>query len=163
MAAVVESQRERVWQALTDPAELMAWDERILATIDQAPLRPVAGHRRRWRYRLGSVQLVMHEYHVTVVPIERLCSEISLGTLRYRRTYTLVAESGDTPRTRLGLKVIASNSVPVMGDVVDRFAVRRMAVEHVDTLLRSVQKWCENHPLNGVQAGAHRQSSRARG
>jgi uncharacterized protein YndB with AHSA1/START domain len=163
MTAVVDSQRERVWQALTDPAELMAWDEHILAIIEEQPRLPVAGHRRRWRYRLGSVQLVMHERHLTVEPVERLCSEVSLGTLRYRKTYTLVEQNGDTPRTRLGLKVVAENSVPVIGDVLDRFAVRRMTIEQVDTLLRSVQKWCENHPLHCAQERPDRQSSRTRG
>ena len=30
-----------------------------------------------------------------------------------------------------------------MGDVVDRFDVRRLATEHVDETLRSIQAWCE--------------------
>jgi len=146
MAAVVGSQPERVWRAITDPTEQLAWDERVLAIIDEPRPRPVAGRRQRWRYRHGSVQLVMHERLLTVLPLERFCSEISLGTLRYRRVYTLAEERADIPRTRLGLRVIAHNSVPVVGEVVDRFAVRRISAEQVDLTLRSVQKWCENHP-----------------
>jgi hypothetical protein len=36
--------------------------------------------------------------------------------------------------------------VPVVGGELDRFDVRRLAAEMVDRNLRSIQKWCENHP-----------------
>jgi hypothetical protein len=33
-----------------------------------------------------------------------------------------------------------------VGGTIDRFDVRRMAAEYVDTKLRAVQQWCENRP-----------------
>jgi len=39
---------------------------------------------------------------------------------------------------------VAANSLPVVGGLLDRFAVRRLAAGIVDTKLRSLQKWCEN-------------------
>jgi hypothetical protein len=69
-----------------------------------------------------------------------------MGLFRFDETFTLGAEIGDPERTRLHLKLIAANSVPVVGGLLDRFAVRRLAAELVDRKLRSIQKWCENQP-----------------
>ena len=69
--------------------------------------------------------------------------------MRFDQTYTLLPErgnNGDPLRTRLGLKIIASNSVPVIGAIVDRFEVRRLATERIDTTLRSISRWCEETP-----------------
>jgi uncharacterized protein YndB with AHSA1/START domain len=146
MATVIGAEHERVWRALTNPAELVRWDERILAPVDSHDEYPFSGQHVRWRYRLGNVQLVMHDRPLEVRAPERLCSEISVGSMRYQQTFSLMPEQGQQPRTRLGMKVVASNSIPVMGGVVDRFSVRRMAATHIDTTLRSLQKYCENNP-----------------
>jgi len=148
MSAVVEAPRLRVWRALTEPAEIVAWDESVVAPIDATDGYPQVGTALRWRYRLGSVQLVLHDHPHEVHPPERFRSRLMLGSLRFEQTYTLYEEraldGGGGVRTRLGLKLVASSSVPVMGAVVDRFEVRRIAVGRIDTSLRAVQKWCEN-------------------
>ncbi len=59
--------------------------------------------------------------------------------------YTLADELEAPERTRLSLRVVASNSAPVVGGTMDRFAIRRLSAELIDTRLRAVQKWCENH------------------
>ena len=71
---------------------------------------------------------------------------MSLGLFRFDETFQLTSEPGDGQRTRLALKLVASNSVPVVGGALDRFAVRRLAAEFVDAKLRAVQKWCEAPP-----------------
>jgi uncharacterized protein YndB with AHSA1/START domain len=147
MATVIGADHLRVWRALTDPTELMTWDERILAPVDPPDRYPFKGQHVRWRYRLGSVQLVMHDRPLEVSAPERLRSVIRLGSMSYEQTFTLKSEDGAPHRTRLGMRVVASNSIPVVGDVVDRFAVRRMAAEHIDETLRSIQSFCENDSL----------------
>lgn len=144
MVAVIGAERERVWRALTDPAELVAWNERILAAVEPPADYPFSGQHVRWRYRMGNVQLVMHDRPLEVSQHELLRSSLSVGSMRYEQTFTLKTEPGPSPRTRLGLRVAAENSIPVVGDVVDRFEVRRLATEHVDTTLRALQKWCED-------------------
>ena len=146
MSTAIASDRQRVWRALTDPAELVAWDESIIARIDEPDGYPTVGKPMRWRYRLGSVQLVLHDKPRKVAPLDQLQASLSLGSLRFERTFRLKEEIGDPVRTQLGIKLIASNSVPVLGSVVDRFDVRRTAAAHADNVLRSVQKWCENNP-----------------
>ena len=146
MSTVIAADPERVWRALTTPEELVAWDERLLAPVERPDRYPFSGQHVSWRYRLGGVQLVMHDRPLEVATLERLRRTIHLGSLRYDQTFTLVPEPGPPVRTRLGLKTVAANSVPVLGDVVDRFEVRRLTTEHVDETLRAVRRWCESRP-----------------
>ena len=145
MSVVIDSDRQRVWRALTEPGEVVAWDRRVLAAVDE-PGEPFAGQHIRWRYRLGSVQVVLHERQREITERERLSSTLSVGSLRFEQTYTLTEEPGDPTRTRLGMKIVATSQVPVIGEIVDRFGVRKLAAEHIDETLRSVKHWCIAHP-----------------
>lgn len=146
MSTVIAAEPTRVWRALTTPGELVSWDERILGAVQPPERYPESGQHVQWRYRIGQVQLVMHDRPLEVLSPELLRRTLRVGSLRYEQTFSLTREDGDPPRTRLSMKTIASNSVPVMGDVVDRFEVRRMTAEHVDETLRAVRSWCESTP-----------------
>jgi len=146
MSTVVDATRDRVWHAIVDPGEVRSWDEPMLAPLDPATDRPEIGRQVRWRYRLGTVPVVLRDRPLEVVPQERLRSAIALGLFRFDQTYSLTREKGDAEKTRVTLKLIASNSVPVVGGFLDRFAVRRLASELVDARLRALQTWCETHP-----------------
>jgi uncharacterized protein YndB with AHSA1/START domain len=148
MSAVIGASTRRVWQALTVPREIAMWDERVVAPVDETDDYPCVGRPMRWRYRLGGVPLVMHEEPLEVVPGKRLHSRLTMGSLRYEQTYSIVPleptdEVGgpNAPRTQLGMRLVASNSVPVVGDVVDRFEVRRMTVRQIATSLDALQAW----------------------
>jgi uncharacterized protein YndB with AHSA1/START domain len=147
MSVAIDCDRSRVWRALTDTRELLAWDERVLSPVDDtAADYPFAGQRIRWRYRLGSVQVVLHEQPREISEYERLASSLRVGSLRFEQTYTLTQESNDPVRTRLAMKLVTTSSVPVIDDVVDRFDVRRLAAARIDETLRSVQQWCHQNP-----------------
>jgi len=100
----------------------------------------------RWRYRIGGVQVVMHDRPLEVTSPERLRRILQIGSLRYEQTFQLGSAADDASRTLLGVKLVASNSVPVIGDVLDRFDVRKFTTEHVDETLRAIQRWCEDNP-----------------
>jgi uncharacterized protein YndB with AHSA1/START domain len=146
MSVLIDSDRSRVWRALTEPDEVVGWDERMLAAVDKPSGYPFAGQHIRWRYRLGSVQVVMHERPREIEPQQRYSSVRSVGSFRFEQTYTLTDEPDDSPRTRLGMKVVATSQVPVIGEVIDRFGVRKLAAERIDETLRSVKQWCHEHP-----------------
>jgi uncharacterized protein YndB with AHSA1/START domain len=146
MSVVIDADRERVWRALTEPSELLAWDDRVLSPAGEGTAYPFTGQRVRWRHRLGSVQVVLHEQPLEIEPGERLTSALKVGSMRFEQTFTLTIESEDPPRTRLGMKLVTTSSVPVVGDVVDRFSVRKLAAERIDRTLRSIQTWCNQHP-----------------
>lgn len=146
MSVVIDADRERVWRALTEPSELMGWDDRALASPREAAGYPSAGQHLCWRYRLGGVPVVLHEQPLEISPQERLSSRLKVGSLRFEQTYTLSSESVQPPRTRLGMKLVTTSSVAVLGDVVDRFSVRKLAAERIDHTLRAVQDWCHMNP-----------------
>ena len=146
MSVSIDADRARVWRALTDPSEVLGWDPRILETIGSPAAYPEEGTPVRWRYRLGSVPVVLHDRPTDVAPPERLASTMTVGSLRIEQTYTLQEEPGDEPRTRLGMKLVTNSSVPVIGEVVNRFDIRRLAAERIDETLRCVQEWCQAHP-----------------
>ena len=159
MSAVIGAPRERVWRALTVPEEVIRWDERLLALAAPAPGHPRAGQTVRWRCRLGSVVVDLLERPVEVMPCQRLLSEISLGLFRFEETCGLSDEAGDGSRTRLSVRLVAANSVPVVGGLLDRFEVRQLAATMVDTKLKALQVWCERDQR--AAAGSKRSEPRA--
>ena len=114
--------------------------------VDTASDYPFAGQTIRWRYRLGSVQVVLHEQPREIAECERLTSSLRVGSLRFEQTYTLTQESREPARTRLAMKLVTMNSVPVIDDVIDRFDVRKLTAARIDETLRSVQQWCHENP-----------------
>jgi uncharacterized protein YndB with AHSA1/START domain len=146
LSAVVGATRDRVWQALTDPAEVIRWDEAMLSLLEPARDYPQVGQHVRWRTRLGTVPVVLHDRPLEVVPEQRLRSAVAMGLFRFDRTWSLHGDNGDGRRTRLGLRLATSNAIPVVGGLVDRFGVRQMAAEYVVTKLRALQGWCELQP-----------------
>jgi hypothetical protein len=146
MAAVIDASQSRTWRALTSPDERIAWDERIIGAVDAPDEYPVCGQHLRWRYRLGTVQVIMHERPVEVCDGERLRANLQIGSMRLEQTFSLHPEPESTTTTRLGMRVVASNSIALVGGTVDRFDVRQMASSHIDETLRALQKWCVDHP-----------------
>lgn len=140
LAIPVGSPRARVWRALTDPAEVIRWDASLLALVEPAEGYPRVGQNVKWRCSVGTVPVICHDRPLEVVSEERLRSKVRIGLFRFERTWS-IAEDED--RTRLGLSIAAENQIAVVGGSVDRFDVRRMAAEYVDTRLRALQKWCE--------------------
>jgi hypothetical protein len=76
-----------------------------------------------------------------VVPAERLRSAVRLGGFEFEETYTLADQAGGA--TRLSLRLVAKNTVPMLGGELDRFDVRRMSAERVDQTLAHLARWCE--------------------
>jgi hypothetical protein len=144
MSTVIGAGRARVWRALTEAAEVVRWDERVVGLVDPAVEYPRVGQSVRWRYRMGAIPVLLSECPLEVIPDSRLRCAVALGLFRFDETFQLASEPGDGERTRLTLKLVASNSIPVVGGALDRFAVRRIANDFIDAKLRAVQKWCEN-------------------
>jgi len=144
LSTVVGAPRPRVWRALTDPAEIVRWDERALRLLQPVAQPLAAGSVFCWRYLLGGIPVVLREEALDLVAEERLHAGVSLGLFHFEQTFTLADEAADPPRTRLSLRLATGNSLPVVGGHLDRFAVRRQAAQLVDMRLRALQKWCES-------------------
>jgi uncharacterized protein YndB with AHSA1/START domain len=141
MSKVIPSPRARVWRALVSPDELIRWDERRISLEAPIPGYPTQGHPARWRCWLGSVRVEHCEEPLEVVAAERLRLAVRLASFEFEETYTLSDLPADA--TRLSLRVIAKNTLPLLSGGLDRFDVRRLAAERVDQTLAQLQRWCE--------------------
>jgi hypothetical protein len=156
LSAAIGSPHERVWRALVDPQERPVWDERILGEVALSPRPRKAPKRAReqgrkaplrtthWRFRLGRVPLVLQEEVMRADGHDRIVSRISIGSMHFDQTLTLHDEDDESgPRTRVGMKIVATNSIAVIGEVVPRLDVQKLVIEYVDATLRQVRKHCE--------------------
>ncbi len=142
MSTRIAADRARIWSALADGSERVRWDGPLEAPLDVAPDHPRPGDHARWRYRLNGMPVILSERTLEVVEGKRLRSAVALGPFRFDLAYTLEPDP-DGRRMRLSAVLAASNVVPVVGGVLDRFAVRRIASELVARLLSDVRAHCE--------------------
>lgn len=160
LTATIDAPGERVWRALVDTAERPAWDDRILGEVRLPETssrllrrpRPVppgfalhAPRRTCWRFLLEGVPLVMIDEILRIDGHERLLGRISIGSLRFDHTTTVHLEHDRSGRrVRVGMKLVAGNSVAVIGELVPRLEVQRVLIEYADTTLRRIRKHCES-------------------
>lgn len=166
LTATIDAPGERVWRALVDPAERPLWDDRILGEIrstrvgtsrgrpgrpgraDDPTRRPSSRaepiRSTRWRFRWSGIPLVLLEETHRAEGHDRLFGRLSIGSMHLEQTITIAEElDGSGSHARLGMKLVANNSIAVIGELVSRLEVQRLVIEYVDTTLRLVRKHCE--------------------
>ncbi len=154
MATLVGASRARVWRALTDPREVAGWDENVIAAVDAPADYPKPGQYVRWRARLHGLPVILHDRPIEVIVGERLRAEISIGLFRCEETYGLADDPTTPGRTRLTMKVVVPNAVPVVGGMLDRFSVRQYATNLVSGSLDAIRAWCERRPSDPARPGS---------
>ena len=159
LTATIDAEGERVWRAIVEASERPLWDDRILGEI-QLPKPRVRGRpsnriarsdlhtnvirRTAWRFRLTDIPLVMVDEVYRQEGRERLVGRISIGSLHFDQVITVHEEwDSSGPHTRLGMKLVAGNSIAVISELVPRLDVQRIVIEYVDTTLRQIRKYCE--------------------
>ena len=142
MVARIARDRERVWRARTDPAELVRWRPGLVEPLGTITSYPEPGQSVRWRCRLRDVPVQLRDKPVEVAPGRRLRSELVLGLFAFEETFTLDTWGG-RDATRVTLKIATRSEMPVVGGALDRFAVRRFATDLVAISLDALRDWCE--------------------
>jgi hypothetical protein len=180
LTATIDATGERVWRSIVDPSERPFWDDRILGEIKRPlvdrparrrtgrshPPDDTSGHTperteplrcTRWRFRFAGIPLVLIDEVHRVEGHERLFGRISIGSMHFDQTITVVEEWDESgPRARFGMKLVASNSIAVIGELVPRLEVQRLVMEYVDTTLRLVRKHCEADARSALALAARR-------
>ena len=140
-AIEIAADRERVWRALTIPAEVVCWDTGVVEPLDAPPDYPRAGQHVRWRYRLGPLPLVLHDRPTRVEPASVLRSSIRLGLFDFDETYTL-RDQGPSA-TQLTAELSVASIVPILGPLLERIVGRPLARSTVRRSLAAIKQHCE--------------------
>jgi hypothetical protein len=154
LSAVVPADRAHVWRALADPAEALRWRPGSLELVEADEGYPAPGRSLRWRFRLHRLPVLVSETSVVAEPGDRLELRLRIGLFRFDAALTLADAPGRRAGTRVGLTIAARNQVPLVGGVLDRFAVRRLATDLAAAHLDALRGFC--------QAESRRQRRRAR-
>lgn len=141
LSAEVAAPRARVWAALADPAALAA-ARPGLRTAEATSRWPAPGATLVSRARLHGIPVSVRETSVEAAAGERLHVRLRVGLFRCDATFSLAVLGAG--RTRVALQLQAANELPVVGGILDRFAVRRLATELAATRLAALREACEN-------------------
>ncbi len=133
---------ERVWRALTVPAEVVQWDSGVTEPIDAPSDYPQPGQQVHWRYRYGPIPLILVDCPSEVVPNSILRSSISLGPFAFDEIYRL--SSSEPSVTLLTAKLTLWSRVPVIGSLLERVAGAPLARTTVRTSLQAIKRHCES-------------------
>lgn len=99
---LISAPPERVWQALTVPAEVTEWDG--VVPLEVPPGYPQPGQHARWRMRVGPLPLVLHDRIRAVEQHRRLAATIDVGFVHIHEEYRLAPADG-------GTRLVADNEV----------------------------------------------------
>lgn len=132
---------ERVWRALTVPAEVVQWDTGIIEPIDAPSDYPQPGQHVRWRYRLGPLPLILDDRPTEVLDNSTLRSSIELGPFSFDETYRL--SSPEPSSTLLSARLTLTSNLPVVGVLLERVAGAPLARATVRTSLQAIKRHCE--------------------
>lgn len=137
----ISADRDRVWRALSTPAEVVRWDTGIVEPLDAPPDYPRAGQHVRWRYRLGPLPFMLHDRPMQVDPGSILRSSIRLGAFDFDETYTLRDKGAST--TQLTAELRLTSFVPAVGGLLERLLGRPLARSTVRRSLVAIKQHCE--------------------
>jgi hypothetical protein len=132
---------QRVWQALTNPNEVICWDTGIIEALDAPPDYPSAGQHVRWRYRFGPLRLVLHDRPTLVETASTLASSIRLGPFEFEETYKLRRIAASV--TELTAELSLTSRIPLLGSLIESVAGQPLARATVRTSLTAIKHHCE--------------------
>ncbi len=137
----IAADTQRVWRALSIPAEVICWDSGVVTPLDAPPDYPRAGQHVRWRYRLGPLPLILHDCPTRVEPGSVLRSSIRLGPFDFDEIYTLRGTGPSATQLRAELSVVSS--LPILGPLLERIVGQPLARSTVHSSLAAIKRHCE--------------------
>jgi Polyketide cyclase / dehydrase and lipid transport len=129
----------RVWRALCDPAQVVAWDSGVAHALDASSDYPRPGQHVRWRYRTGPFR-ILHDRPQEVVPERTLRALLALGPFRFDETYTLGGAGG---ACRLTAAMLVSSVIPLVGRMIVRRRVGPQTRAAMEGSLAAIKRHCE--------------------
>ena len=129
MAAPVD----RVWRALTVPAEVTRWDGVTPSEVPEG--YPSPGDHARWLSAVGPIRLVLHDRITAVEPLARMASSIDVGFVHVEEEYRLAS----SPQ---GSTLVSKNEVRSRIPGLGWLAVR-LTRANVEASMARLKVFCE--------------------
>jgi uncharacterized protein YndB with AHSA1/START domain len=149
LATVVAAPRRTVWDALTDPEQVLRWRPGVTGVLGAPPREAAPGRVLRLRCLLSGLPLTLEERTLEAAREERLRSELRFGLFHGEETFTLAPADPDGGHTRVSLRIATPSETPLLGGSLDRFGVRRFATDLAGGSLAALREWCEGRrPLD---------------
>jgi uncharacterized protein YndB with AHSA1/START domain len=150
LGTVVAAPRRTVWNALTEPEQLIHWRPGAVALLGAAPREAAPGRVLRLRCLLREVPVTLEERALEVAAGERLRSALRFGLFHCDESFALAAADPDGRHTRVSMRIATASETPLFGGSLDRFGVRRFATELAGQSLAALRDWCEHgRPATG--------------
>ena len=127
---------ERVWRALTEPAEVEAWDGVTAVSVPAG--YPAPGQHARWESRAGPLRMALHDRVRVADAPTRFASTIDVGFVHVEEEYRLDPQ---LPRTRLVSDNLVSSRVPGLGWLAVVLTRRNVAAS-----MTRLASFCEASP-----------------
>ena len=138
----IQAPVSRVWHALCDPAEVVAWDAGVSEALDAPADYPKPGQIVRWRYRSGAWPVLEDRPQEVDAP-HKLRSLLKLGPHEMDETYTLESVK---QATRLHLSVQLTHSLRPR-DLFTWLTAGRSTRKTFERSLASLKHFCETSPV----------------
>ena len=151
LATVVAAPRRTVWDALTEPEQVLHWRPGVTGLLADAPREAAPGRLLRLRCLHRGLPLTLEERTLEAVAGERLRSELRFGLFHGEETFSLAAADPDGGHTRVSLRISSPSETPLLGGSLDRFGVRRFATDLAGGSLAALREWCERSKASDVQ------------
>lgn len=108
-----------------------------------------------WRFRLAATPLVLVDEIHRVEGADRLIGRISIGSMRFEQSIAVHEDRDEGgPRVRLGMKLVSSRPIAVIGELLPRIEVQRIVIQYVDTTLRQIREHCESPSYRTASASS---------
>ena len=130
----IDAPIERVWRALTVPAEVSIWDG--VVPVEVRDDYPQPGHHARWGSRLGPFRLTLHDHIRVVEPGACFAADIDIAFVHVDETYRLRAtEEGST---ELVTDDLVTSRIPGL-----EWLAQRLARANVNDSMNRLRDFCE--------------------
>jgi uncharacterized protein YndB with AHSA1/START domain len=125
---------ERVWRALTIPAEVCAWDG--VVALDVPAGYPQAGQHARWRSAFGPLRLTLHDRIHVIDEGRRMTAAIDIAFVHVDEEYRL------SPNAHGGTILVTDDEVRSRVPGLGPIAVRLTRANMQSSMAR-LKEFCE--------------------
>lgn len=136
---------EVIWKAIIDPADVIQWSYDVSEILSDPQDYPTAQKTYRWRYRHPFLKLTLYDTPRVIITDKKYYSTGRMLFLDWKETYDLEKRQESV---FISVELNINCVIPVIGRLIDRFYLQRMAKIQVRQTLSRLAEFCEKQNSN---------------